>query len=77
MEKRIKPWINKKISDYIGEEEKTLLEFICQKLQTKCSAQCLLDNVAMVLDEEAQVFVVKLWRLLIYEIEARKIGLAK
>jgi len=29
-----------------------------------------------VLDEEAEVFVVKMWRLLIYEIEAKKIGVA-
>lgn len=28
-----------------------------------------------VLDEEAEVFVVKMWRLLIYEIEAKKLGL--
>lgn len=27
------------------------------------------------LDEEAEVFVVKMWRLLIYEIEAKKLGL--
>lgn len=30
-----------------------------------------------VLDEEAEVFVVKMWRLLIYEVEAKKVGLAK
>lgn len=30
-----------------------------------------------VLDEEAEVFVVKMWRLLIYEIEAKKLGLVK
>lgn len=30
-----------------------------------------------VLDEEAEVFIVKMWRLLIYETEAKKIGLAK
>jgi len=29
-----------------------------------------------VLDDEAEVFVVKMWRLLVYEIEAKKIGLA-
>lgn len=29
-----------------------------------------------VLDEEAEVFVVKMWRLLIYEVEAKKVGLA-
>lgn len=30
-----------------------------------------------VLDEEAEVFVVKMWRLLIYEVEAKKLGLVK
>ena len=30
-----------------------------------------------VLDEEAEVFVVKLWRLLIYETEAKYLGIAK
>lgn len=30
-----------------------------------------------VLDEEAEVFVVKMWRLLIYEVEAKKLGLMK
>ena len=30
-----------------------------------------------VLDEEAEVFVVKMWRLLIYETEAKHLGLVK
>jgi len=30
-----------------------------------------------VLDDEAEVFVVKMWRLLIYETEAKKLGLVK
>jgi len=29
-----------------------------------------------VLDEEAEVFVVKMWRLLIYELDAKKSGIA-
>ncbi|RWS08610.1 RNA-binding protein 25-like protein [Dinothrombium tinctorium] len=77
MEKRIRPWINKKITEYIGEEEQQLLDFICTKLQARSSAQSILDDVAMVLDEEAEVFVVKMWRLLIYEVEAKKLGLGK
>lgn len=77
MEKRIRPWVNKKITEYIGEEEQALLDFICSKLQAKSPAQCILDDVAMVLDDEAEVFVVKMWRLIIYEIEARKLGLGK
>ncbi|XP_064600108.1 RNA-binding protein 25-like isoform X2 [Liolophura sinensis] len=77
MDKRIKPWVNKKIVEYIGEEEPTLTDFICQKVMAQSSPENILNDVAMVLDEEAEVFVVKMWRLLIYETEAKKAGLVK
>jgi RNA-binding protein 25 len=77
MDRRIKPWINKKIVEYIGEEEPTLTDFICQKVMAHSTPQMILNDVAMVLDEEAEVFVVKMWRLLIYETEAKKAGLVK
>ncbi|XP_061173330.1 RNA-binding protein 25-like [Saccostrea echinata] len=77
MDKRIKPWVNKKIIEYIGEEEPTLTEFICQKVMARSGPQAILNDVAMVLDEEAEVFVVKMWRLLVYETEAKKLGLVK
>lgn len=32
MDRRIKPWINKKIIEYIGEEEPTLVDFVCSKV---------------------------------------------
>ncbi|MCP9264697.1 DNA primase large subunit [Dirofilaria immitis] len=51
VEQRVKPWVSKKITDYIGEEEASLVDFV--------------------LDDEAEVFVVKMWRLLIYESEAK------
>lgn len=77
MERRIRPWINKKIIEYIGEEEATLVDFVCSKVMAHSTPQTILDDVAMVLDEEAEVFIVKMWRLLIYETEAKKIGLVK
>ncbi|EDO32076.1 predicted protein, partial [Nematostella vectensis] len=77
VERRIRPWINKKIVEYIGEEEPTLTEFICSKVLSGSPPKSILDDVSMVLDEEAEVFVVKMWRLLIYETEAKKIGLVK
>lgn len=77
MERRIRPWINRKIIEYIGEEEPTLVDFICSKVLAGSAAQSILNDVSMVLDEEAEVFVVKMWRLLIYEIEAKKVGLVK
>lgn len=77
VDKRIKPWVNKKIFEYIGEEEQTLVDFICSKVLSKCNAKEILEDVAMVLDDESEVFVVKMWRLLIYETEAKKLGLVK
>uniref|UniRef100_H3D3V0 RNA binding motif protein 25b n=1 Tax=Tetraodon nigroviridis TaxID=99883 RepID=H3D3V0_TETNG len=77
MERRVRPWINKKIIEYIGEEEATLVDFVCSKVMAHSAPQSILDDVAMVLDEEAEVFIVKMWRLLIYETEAKKIGLVK
>ncbi|XP_051504073.1 RNA-binding protein 25 [Myxocyprinus asiaticus] len=77
MDRRIRPWINKKIIEYIGEEEATLVEFVCSKIMAHSTPEGILDDVAMVLDEEAEVFIVKMWRLLIYETESKKIGLVK
>uniref|UniRef100_G3PJW5 RNA binding motif protein 25b n=1 Tax=Gasterosteus aculeatus aculeatus TaxID=481459 RepID=G3PJW5_GASAC len=77
MDRRVRPWINKKIIEYIGEEEATLVDFVCTKVMAHSLPQSILDDVATVLDEEAEVFIVKMWRLLIYETEAKKIGLAK
>lgn len=76
MEKRIRPWVNKKIAEYIGEPEPTLTDFICSKVLAGSSPKSVLDDVQMVLDEEAEVFVVKMWRLLIYEIENKKLKAA-
>ena len=48
MDKRIKPWITKKIVEYIGEEEPTLTEFICQKVVARSTPHSIQNDVAMV-----------------------------
>lgn len=35
MERRVRPWINKKIIEYIGEEEATLVDFVCSKVPSR------------------------------------------
>ena len=48
MEKRIRPWINKKIIEYIGEPEPALVNFICNKVQQDSDPKILLNDVQMV-----------------------------
>ena len=48
MERRIKNWINKKIVEYIGEEEPSLCGFICSKILAKSPPENILQDVALV-----------------------------
>lgn len=59
MERKIRPWINKKIIEYIGEPEPTLVDFICSKVLAGSQPQVILEDVQMV-----NIFFVKVlgWR---------------
>ncbi|CAD5230968.1 unnamed protein product [Bursaphelenchus xylophilus] len=75
VDEKIKPWVDKKIREYIGEDEPTLVRFICEKVAEHGEPQRLLGDLAMILDEEAEAFVFKLWRLIIFQSKAKRIGL--
>lgn len=48
IKKKVQSWINKKIIEYIGEPEPTLVDFICSKLLAGSTPQSILDDVKMV-----------------------------
>ncbi|CAI4222860.1 unnamed protein product [Auanema sp. JU1783] len=77
IDQRVRPWVSKKINEFIGEEEPALCDFICDKITRKTAPNEILNDIAMILDDDAEVFMVKMWRLLIYESEAKKLGLPK
>lgn len=80
MEKRIKPWIAKKIAfffDDMGEKEADLISWICKSLNGHADGNSILNQVAMVLEDDAEKFVVQMWRLLVFELEAKSRGLRK
>lgn len=80
----MKIWVKKKIIDYLGEEEQSLINYICKKLNEHTPPDLLLGIVILqfslinffnetgslvqVLEDEASDFVIKLWRMLIYNI---------
>jgi hypothetical protein len=59
----LKAYITAQIVDYLGEEENTLIEFIMKELAKEggCNTSSMLDEMKMVLDEDAEDFVVKLY----------------
>jgi len=49
-----------------GEEEESLTDFIVSKLQNRRPPDEILEELSVVLDDDAEQFVVKLWRMLVY-----------
>lgn len=64
----MKPWVAKKVMEYLGEEEATLIQFILNKLTAHCHPADLLAELETVLDEDAESFVMKLWRMLTFSV---------
>ncbi len=63
----MQPWVKKKIIEYLGEEEETLIAFILRQLKNHAAAQTIVDELQPVLEEDADVFVVSMWRKLVFE----------
>lgn len=66
---KMRPWIGKKIAEFLGEEESTLVDFILQSMLKHDSAEKMLELLDPLLDEEAELFVLKMWRMLIFELK--------
>ncbi|CAN8244951.1 unnamed protein product [Cochlearia groenlandica] len=72
---RMRPWISKKIMEFLGEEEATLVDFIVSNTQHHVKASQMLELLQSILDEEAEMFVLKMWRMLIFEIKRVEAGI--
>jgi RNA-binding protein 25 len=68
VELKMKAWVKKKIIEYLGEEEATLIDYICKKLNEHTAPDILLELLLLVLEDEASDFVIRMWRMLIYNI---------
>lgn len=76
LHERMRPWISKKITEFLGEEEPTLVDYIVSSTQEHVKGTEMLDRLQGILDEEAEMFVLKMWRMLIFEIKRVETGLA-
>lgn len=67
VEKVGRPWIGKKIKDYMGVEEQSVVGLIVKLLGARPTPQAMKEKLAHILDEKTDEFVVKLWQTLIFE----------
>lgn len=61
IEKVARPWIGKKLKEYVGEEEYSFIQLVIKKLNSKCSPEDVKKIASGFLDKESEEFVMKLW----------------
>ncbi|KAJ5542434.1 hypothetical protein N7535_004854 [Penicillium sp. DV-2018c] len=73
---QLKPFVEKKIVEYLGVQEQMLVDVVEEHVRKRGSPQELVEQLEEALDEEAEVLVRKLWRMIIFFSESEKRGLS-
>uniref|UniRef100_A0A5B7BM64 Putative Nucleotide-binding, alpha-beta plait n=2 Tax=Davidia involucrata TaxID=16924 RepID=A0A5B7BM64_DAVIN len=76
LQDRMRPWISKKITEFLGEEETSLVDYIVSATREHVKASEMLERLQSIFDDEAEMLVLKMWRMLIFEIKKIETGLA-
>ncbi|KAF9886687.1 hypothetical protein FE257_011201 [Aspergillus nanangensis] len=73
---QLKPFVEKKIVEYLGVQEQMLVDVVEEHVRKHGRPQELVEQLEEALDEEAEVLVRKLWRMIIFFSESEKRGLS-
>ncbi|KFH45283.1 snRNP-associated protein-like protein [Hapsidospora chrysogenum ATCC 11550] len=72
---KLRPFVEKKIVEYLGVQEEMLVETVEEHLRSHGTAAALAEELEGALDDEAEDLVKKLWRMVIFFTESEKRGL--
>ncbi|KAK5991511.1 RNA-binding protein 25 [Cladobotryum mycophilum] len=72
---KLRPFVEKKIVEYLGVQEEMLVEAVEEHLRKHGDAGALVEELEGALDDEAEDLVKKLWRMVIFFTECEKRGL--
>jgi RNA-binding protein 25 len=67
LERKLRPWVAQKVTEYLGTEEADLIAFVLAELAQRPVHAAVVERLRPVMEGEAQMFVLKLWRKLIFE----------
>jgi len=68
IEKKLRPWVKKKVHEHWGAQQPEMLEHIMRMVRSRVHPQSILSELRGFLGEEAESFTRKMWRLLIFDI---------
>eukprot|EP01059_Diplonema_ambulator_P032300 TRINITY_DN627_c0_g3_i1.p1 TRINITY_DN627_c0_g3~~TRINITY_DN627_c0_g3_i1.p1 ORF type:complete len:302 (+),score=60.44 TRINITY_DN627_c0_g3_i1:40-906(+) len=63
----IRPWLNKRVTDILGAEEPSFVDYVISKIKARERPQSIEEDLKDALDDDATKFVMQMWRFLIFE----------
>ncbi len=73
---KLRPFVEKKVVEYLGVQEQFLVEVVEEHLRKHGKPADLVEELAEALDDAAEDLVKKLWRMVIFFTESEKRGLS-
>ncbi|KAF2762901.1 hypothetical protein EJ05DRAFT_516364 [Pseudovirgaria hyperparasitica] len=73
---QLMPFIERKIVEYLGVQEQMLVDEVSTHIKKRQRPEKLVEELSIALDDEAEVLVKKLWRMIIFFSESEKRGIA-
>ncbi|KAG7114030.1 RNA-binding protein 25 like [Verticillium longisporum] len=71
---KLRPFVEKKIVEYLGVQEELLVEVVEEHLRKHGKPEDLVEELRGALDDEAEDMAKKLWRMVIFFTESEKRG---
>lgn len=75
LEREIRPFVSKKVLEYLGVQEDFLVDLVISGLKEQKDARQLVADLEPALEDEAEVLIKKVWRLVVFWAEAESRGL--
>ena len=75
MAPKLRKWVESKIKELVGLDMPDVAQFIMELLQGHQGPQKMFDEVVPIIDTDAETFVIKLYRMVIFETERAASGL--
>ncbi|CAD8048170.1 unnamed protein product [Paramecium primaurelia] len=76
LEKKIRPWLRERCIEYLSQEERVFIDAIIKRLFNREKPQTIINKVVKkVLDDDSEQFVIRMWKMIIFELRKLERGL--
>jgi len=77
LEDKLRPWLEKRIDILMGGPQSDLVEYILRRVNAAASPESLINDLLRYLDDNADLLVERMWRMLVFELMRNGLALCK